>query len=302
MVAKVLFFPVGNGDMTLLEFESGRKLLIDMNIRTAADDPDDDTLDVAADLRKRLTRDSAGRLYLDALLVSHPDQDHCTGLRNHFHLGAPADWSEKDDKIFVRELWSSPMVFRRASSQHKLCEDAKAFNTEARRRVARFRASWGVVSDGDRILILGEDENGKTDDLGAILIKAGKSFARINGIYDLTMTARLLAPQPKSDEQSEEELRSKNHSSTVLNFSLTGDGVQAAGRFLTGGDAEVAIWERLWQKGTRRSLTGSSMIFCWRRTTAPGTPCPTTAGASMARMRRSARTPVMPWRRFGAVP
>lgn len=57
MVAKLVFFPVGNGDMTLLELESGRKILIDINIRAAADDPDDDTPDVATALRDRLTRD-----------------------------------------------------------------------------------------------------------------------------------------------------------------------------------------------------------------------------------------------------
>jgi len=248
MVAKVTFFPVGNGDMTLVEFESGRKVLIDMNIRAAADDPDDDTLDVAKELRDRLTRDAKGRLYLDALLISHPDQDHCTGLRNHFHLGPPADWSKSDDKIFIREMWSSPMVFRRASSQHTLCEDARAFNSEARRRVARFRDTSGVISEGDRILILGEDENGKTDDLGSILVKADDTFSQINGQFDSSVTVRLLAPQQKSDDQDEEELRSKNHSSTILNFSVSGEGRPDAGRFLTGGDAEVAIWDRLWER------------------------------------------------------
>lgn len=248
MVAKIFFFPVGNGDMTLIVLESGRKLLIDMNIRAAADDPDDDTPDVAAELRSLLTRDADGRLYVDALLVSHPDQDHCRGLPKHFHLGPPADWSKSADKIFIRELWSSPLVFRRASSQHVLCKDAKAFNSEARRRVARYRAASWSVSDGDRILILGEDQDGKTDDLGAILVKAGATFSMVNGHYDLSMTARLLAPQPNSDDPDQEELRSKNHSSTILNFSLTGDGVADAVRFLSGGDAEVAIWEQLWRR------------------------------------------------------
>ena len=139
------------------------------------------------------------------------------------------------------------MVFRRRSRNHVLCADAAAFNTEACRRVKQYRDSLGMVSDGDRILILGEDEDGKTDDLSAILVKVDQVFSTINGQYDSTMTTRLLAPQPKGDE-NEEEVRSKNHSSTILNFSLKGDGLADAGRFLTGGDAEVAIWERLWQR------------------------------------------------------
>ena len=67
MYSKISFFPVGNGDMTLIETESGRKIIIDMNIRTAADDPDDEIPDVAKMLRERLRRDSAGRLYVGCL-------------------------------------------------------------------------------------------------------------------------------------------------------------------------------------------------------------------------------------------
>jgi hypothetical protein len=59
MVARITLYPVGNGDMTLIELESGRKVLIDVNVRAAADDPDDDTFDAAKALRNRLTRDRA---------------------------------------------------------------------------------------------------------------------------------------------------------------------------------------------------------------------------------------------------
>ena len=247
MSACISFFPVGNGDMTLMKMESGRKVLIDLNIRVAADDPDDATPDVASMLRERLERDTQGRLFVDTLLVSHPDQDHCSGLKKHFHLGPPWKWSAEDDKIFVRELWSSPIVFRRASKNHVLCADAKAFNTEARRRVQRYRDSSGNVGNGDRILILGEDEDGKTDDLAAILVRVNETFSVISGEDDSSVTARLLGPLAKSDDEDEEETLSKNRSSTILSFSLAGDHVPDSCRFLTGGDAEVAIWERLWQ-------------------------------------------------------
>jgi hypothetical protein len=53
----------------------------------------------------------------------------------------------------------------------------------------------------------------------------------------------------KSDNDEDEEVLSRNHSSVVVNIELRDS---AAGRpsknFLTGGDAEVAIWERLWEK------------------------------------------------------
>ncbi|MYD86277.1 MAG: metallohydrolase [Cenarchaeum sp. SB0669_bin_11] len=251
MEAKISFFPVGNGDMTLITTESGRRILIDMNIRADADDPDKTTPDVTRLLRDRLTKDSEGRYFVDVLLVSHPDQDHCRGLRKHFHLGPPAEWSNKADKIFVREIWSSPRVFRRASKNNPLCDDAKAFNREAKRRVGRFRDSWGFVGDGDRVLILGEDEDGKTDDLGKVLVTVDTEFDRICGTHDSTFRARLLGPLPQDDD-ADGDVLSKNNSSTILRFSLAGGGVSDKGRFLTGGDAEVEIWRRLWGRHERR--------------------------------------------------
>ena len=139
MTARLSFFPVGNGDMTLVQTKGGHRILIDMNIRSAADDPDDDTPDVAAKLRDKLIRDAAGWLYVDALLLSHPDEDHCRGLRGHFHLGPPDEWSNSADKIVIREIWSSPMVFRRASRRHVLCDDSES--VQCRVSAARPRLS-----------------------------------------------------------------------------------------------------------------------------------------------------------------
>lgn len=255
MTAKITVFPVGNGDMTLIELaDNETKILIDVNIPDAADDVEDDTFDAAASLRKHLKRDSKGRPYVDAFLLSHPDHDHCNGIRKHFWMGSPADYpddSKKDTekRILIREIWSSPLVFRRASKNHTLCDDAKAFTAEARRRVKvnRDKKFSGVV-EGDRILILGEDEDGKTDDLDLILVKVDQEFVRINWKQNSFFRARLLAPLPKDDDETEEVL-SKNQSSTILNIQLAADAEHPdACRYLTGGDAEVAIWELLWAK------------------------------------------------------
>lgn len=256
MAASIAFFPVGNGDMTLITTDSGQRVLIDINIRAKPDTDDEPCPDVLRELKERLNGDEQSGYAVDAMLLSHPDQDHCRGLRDHFYLGPADKWSPESGKILVRELWSSPMVFRRASKRNLLCDDARAFNAEARRRVRRYRAARDAgqsVAEGDRILILGEDDDGRTDDLHSILVSVGELVERINRQPDSSLSARLLGPLPSEDADEDEKL-SKNNSSTILRFSLSGGGLPDKCRFLTGGDARVEIWERLWDEyGGNRS-------------------------------------------------
>ena len=256
MTATITFFPVDNGDMTLLKFADAdaTALLIDVNIRQDADDPDGEARDVAKDLRDRLKKDANGRPYVDAFLLSHPDQDHCRGVARHFHLGPLSDYPDdkkdyKDKKIVICEIWSSPIVFRRASKNHTLCDDAKAFSTEARRRVQVNRDKKFVVGDGDRILVMGEDIEGKTDDLGPILKKVDESFSTINGKESAFFSALLLAPLDARNDKEMEESLEKNQSSVILNITIAADEQTPDGaKFLTGGDAEVFIWNRQWDR------------------------------------------------------
>lgn len=264
MAASITFFPVGCGDMTLLKLADAARttVLIDINIRGAADNAGDETRDVAKDLRQRLGRDEKNRPYVDAFLLTHPDADHVAGLQNHFWLGPLADYPDDkkpdgEKRIVIRELWSSPIVYRRASKSHTLCDDAKAFNTEAKRRVKVNRdQKFDGVGDGDRILVMGEDENGKTDDLTSVLVKIDEQFSRINGVNkEGYFTATLLAPVPKQELEEEEEKLRKNHSSVILNVMVGADAKTPDGcKFLCGGDAEVLIWESLWER--HKSETG----------------------------------------------
>ena len=253
----VTFFPVGNGDMMLISLADERetRILIDCNIREASDDPENKIRDVAKDLRDRLKRDAKGRPYIDVFVWSHPDKDHCRGILGHFYLGNlsayPDDEKpESEKRIVIRQIWSSPIVYRRASKDHKLSEDARALNAEAKRRVQVSRDKKFVnVGEGDRILILGVDENGKTDDLGPILVKVDTEIDTINGVKSSVFKARLLGPFPIPEDECEEEQLGKNHSSVILNVELANDlSRKTLKRLLTAGDAEVLIWEKLWEK------------------------------------------------------
>lgn len=255
MTAKITFFQVGNGDMTLVRLADvrGTAILIDTHIRASADDIQDDTPDVAKALRNKLNFDNKHRPFVDVFMLSHPDQDHCGGLSKHFWLGHPDDYPDDDlhhskKRIIIRELWSSPLIFRRRSKNHVLCKDAQAFDAEARRRVRHWQANQ-CAFDGNRILIMGEDSDGKTDNLQSILVKAGETFSRINGEYSSFFSGMLLAPAPHEDDENLEDALSKNESSIVMNMKLTPHaGSQSPVHLLMGGDAEVLIWERLWER------------------------------------------------------
>ncbi|NYE63154.1 hypothetical protein FHW58_004382 [Duganella sp. 1224] len=246
MKPEITFFPVGNGDMTLIKLESERTILIDTNIRV----PSDKIRDVAEDLRKSLKTDNKGRPYVDVMVLSHPDQDHCRGFEEHFHTGPLENYSDKANpkKIVIREMWSSPLVFRRAKKKtHTLSDDAKAWNCEAKRRVALFRQVGTIGSDGDRIVIMGEDCDGKTDDIMEIVVKAGETVFKICGSIEPNFSALLLAPMKGTDDE-EEEVLTKNNSSIIMNYSIGAGTNPTAVRYIDAGDAEVAIWEKLWDR------------------------------------------------------
>ena len=247
MAAETQHFKVDNGDMTLMELKSGRKILVDVNIRKAADDDDDETPDVASQLRDSLDRDSDGRLFVDAFMLTHPDKDHCAGLEEHFHLGKIGEWSSEDDKVVIREMWSTPFFFHSASKENPRCSDAKAWAKEAKRRVGVFEDE-DSVEDGDRILILSADEDGSTDDLGNILVETGETFSTICGQTDEGFEAVLLAPLPIEDDDDEDELQSKNNTSAVTRFTLAKDDTEDAAQYLFCGDAEVAVLEKIWDE------------------------------------------------------
>jgi hypothetical protein len=238
MAAKIIYFPVGNGDMTLIQTENDINILIDCNIRNPEENPD-----VMEMLKEYLKQDDKGRYFVDLFVWSHPDEDHCKGIKDNFYLGKPEDYSVTSDKVFINEIWSSPMVYRRASNNHTLCDDAKALNKEVKRRVNVYKNTYLRGNEGDYVLILGEDENGKTDDIDNIVVKLDYATSNINDKPQSYIESRLLGPSPKCDLDEDEEKLGKNHSSVIMNYKLLAGNSYM--NFLSAGDAEVVCLEAL---------------------------------------------------------
>ena len=81
--------------------------------------------ELAACLPKR-----GGRPYLSVFALTHADQDHCRGF---------ADLLEA---VTIGELWATPRLWREyQDADAVICDDARAFQEEAERRVRATRAA-----------------------------------------------------------------------------------------------------------------------------------------------------------------
>jgi hypothetical protein len=145
-----MFWPVGTGDSTTVVVDDNHVVQVDLHDMAKADDagavvtPVVDVL--AACLPKR-----EGKPYLAVFVLTHADLDHCCGF---------ADLLEA---VTIGELWATPRLWREyQDSETVICEDARAFQKEAERRVKATRAAVARgerPASGDRILVVGYDSD-----------------------------------------------------------------------------------------------------------------------------------------------
>jgi Cft2 family RNA processing exonuclease len=94
---KVKFYPVCNGDQSLITLEDDTTLLIDCNIRESSKgDTDKEMYDVHKDLLESIQKDPKGIPYVDVFILTHGDQDHCRGFEANFYQGDPSKYSDTD--------------------------------------------------------------------------------------------------------------------------------------------------------------------------------------------------------------
>ncbi|MFH1883490.1 MAG: metallohydrolase [Planctomycetota bacterium] len=246
----VTFFPVGekNGGIILLRLNDAYNttILVDSCI---GDEPIASHCDVAQELIDRLPLDSEERPFVDAFILTHRHMDHLQGIQQYFYLGSVSDYPKPNDdevpKAIIQELWSSHRVWKEASASYELCDDAKAFNNEMKRRVELFNESSVIQSEGDRAIIVGKDPGGKCDGLEPITYEIEDVFTRIN-TRDISskLQGRILGPLYQQKDEVEEAFNDKNRQSIVIQMTIK-EG-EYDNKMLLAADAECLVWEILW--------------------------------------------------------
>jgi beta-lactamase superfamily II metal-dependent hydrolase len=139
----MIFWPVGSGDSTTIVIDEETIVQVDIRHMAKADDDDEPHLPVLDELIKLLPKKN-GKPYLALFVLTHPDKDHCQGFE------------ELLKRVHIGELWFSPNVFTEFKSE--LCDDAVSFQIEAKRRLKATVKANGTPSSGDRIRVIGYDE------------------------------------------------------------------------------------------------------------------------------------------------
>jgi hypothetical protein len=254
----ITFFPVGdkNGGMILIRLNDSYNttILVDVCINNELIA---DHCDVAQELLDRLPIDSSDRPYVDAFILTHRHQDHLQGIQTYFHLGKPEDYpntkDDEDKKIFIRELWSSHNFWKPSSKNYNLCEDAKAFNKEMKRRVSLFEEKQTIQSEGERAIIIGKDPDGKTDNLKNINYDIGDTFTKINNkSISSKISGLILSPIEQQENEDDNCFTDKNRQSIVINLTIKQD--HYSNKILLAADAECLVWETLWKDKSKSEL------------------------------------------------
>lgn len=248
---KITFYPVGNGDTNLIEFFDGVKMMQDCKFKSSTENTSDD-YDVVQDLLdNKLTSKKHGLPYLNAFVLSHPDQDHCLGFSSKFFVGKNPEKNEpsKEDKenklILIGELWYSPRVFMEYTDD--LCEDAKTFKKEAERRMKLWKNDDEDKNKaGNRIRIIGYTDDECLKGIPNDRITApGDELNEIDGKSRSAYRFFIHAPFKDDIEDG-----SKNETSIVMHIRIDAGNETDAGKVMLGGDAEWRVWEKIMDNTT----------------------------------------------------
>lgn len=227
-MARITFYPLGNADSSLTEFNDGRFMLIDYCHRKDPEDDDDKRVDLEGKLREVL--EDKERNFLDIVVFSHADSDHCDNAEKFFWLEHAAKY-QTDERVKIEDMWVPACYIL----EEGLKDSARVIRQEARHR----------LKEGKGIHVFGEpgclDEwfQGQNIDLETrkhLIIHAGTcvpEFGKDNG------QAEVFVHSPFSFRMEGDE-EDRNNSSIVLHVTFfEGD---RSTRVMFGADAEHEAW------------------------------------------------------------
>lgn len=225
----LVFWPVCNGDSTTIVIDADTVVQVDLHHLEKSEDDADPTWSVVDELVARLPK-KGDRPYLAVFALTHPDQDHSRGFEKLL------------ERIDIGELWFTPRVFFEYHAD--LCDDAKVFQKEAKRRVKATISAGSDPGAGNRVRLFGYSELLEEDEYKGFpedrFVIPGNAVTTVDDV-DVTDRFRAFVHAPFKDHMAGE----RNETSLGLQVTLY-DG-DAALRALLFGDLAYPTLKRIFE-------------------------------------------------------
>lgn len=265
--ASIKYYPVDNGDQTLISLKDRTTILVDCNIRQASlGSTDPKVYDVKKDLLNSMQRRD-GNPYVDVFILTHGDNDHCRGFKDHFYQGDPKKYSEANRKagqILVDEMWFSPMI-----AEEHTNDDEEAYQAEAERRLTLHRKKHPDRDlPGNRIKIVGYDGNKEYKDLNHLRAIPGTVVDSFNQKTQNTFSVFIHAPFKEHLTSAEKE---KNATSIVFQarFKETAFSTRYSCLAIFAGDSDHYSWQIILAKTKKYKNDVKEQALSWDLFLAP---------------------------------
>ena len=239
--SQLKFYPVKNGDTTLITLQDNSTILIDCKIsEKSKDEKEETTFNVKEDLLKSIkTKD--GNPFIDIFVLTHPDNDHCLGFEKNFYQGAPENYEEKHKKnneIIIGELWVTSKLFTYDQS-----DDANKVRSEANRRKKLYdEKDKDSDKSGNRLIIVGYDGTEKLENVPHYV--PSNNVDVFNGKKNELVSFFIHAPF-KDDLQSAESGKNETSIAFQVRFKKNKEDKDFIGLALFGGDSDHYIWNKI---------------------------------------------------------
>lgn len=263
----IKYFPVGNGDMSLITLEDGTRILVDCKLTAKSDGS---TVSKVCDVKKELLNSLQkrnGNYFVDVFILTHGDRDHCHGFKDNFYQGDPANYSQKDREqnlIIMDTMWFSPMIAEQYTN-----EDEDAHQCEAERRIALHRSNHPDRDNpGNRIKIIGYDSNKDYHDLNNLRAVPGDVITRFNDKDQQKFSIFIHAP---FKVHLDSPYKDKNSASIVFQarFKAYDWSTDFCCLAMFGGDSDHTTWAQILERTKRFKNDVNQKALSWDLFLAP---------------------------------
>ena len=263
----VKYFPVGNGDMSLITLEDGTRILIDCKLTAKSDESTDPKVcDVKKELLSSLPKRN-GNYYVDVFILTHGDRDHCHGFKDNFYQGTPPTnklTGDDQDLIVMDTMWFSPMIAEQYTN-----DDEDAHQCEAERRLDLHRRNHADKDKpGNRIKIIGYDSNKEYKDLNHLRAVPGDVVTRFSDKDQQTFSIFIHAP---FKIHLDSPYKDKNSASIVFQarFKAYSWRSEFCCLAMFGGDSDHTTWAEILDRTKRFKNDVNQQALSWDLFLAP---------------------------------